>query len=741
MAPPRRKVRRNAGAKAKKKAAPPGARPVHDVASSDSDSRTGSSRSSDEDCSSSESECSDEDDPRDYKKGGYHPVTPYQLYGSRHRVLSKLGAGAFSTVWLCADEKASVEHVSGASGPDLVAMKVCMSKKSVTEQAVDEVTLLERLQTGSASPHVVQMRRHFWHSGPNGRHKCMVFEVMGENLLALVKHYDYKGIPVPVVKRLSRHTLQGLQYIHSRGVIHTDVKLENVLLQRHDLCELIVDAHRAHRAFTEQKSGAATVLSKNQKKKMKKKQKNAQAKGETKEESDGEGGADTAVAAKGTAEVASGAAAGVAAGDDDADRAAAAACGTPVPPARQKDRLSSLKPEQVFAKLADFGNACRSNRPVTDDIQTRQYRSPEVIIGADWNETADVWSAACMFFELLTGDFLFDPRTGKDWNRDEDHLALMIELLGDHPPKEWTMSGKYAREFFSNAGKLKHIKSLKFWSLSSVLTEKYEFEDEEAEQISSFLLPMLVWEPKKRQSAADALKHPWVLPLPGEIDVPPEPKPEDAPTQGAVEEKDLPRPARDSTPDDQTSTTVHTDSSAGAGGESQSSVEAPAPTQSGSEPTKNEPPEAAEASTQGGLDADKEQQDTGEPQMSVGDAGTGKEAAPEALAEATGDEKPKLPTDPQAYANVVQPDGTENGAKSTVSDQAKEVSKADSPKNEHSSEMPTTTDEAVDGSAEIADKEVATHDDKENCVEEEDADPAGTGGKAKKKKKKNKNKK
>ncbi|CAK0810526.1 unnamed protein product [Prorocentrum cordatum] len=90
---------------------------------------------------------------------------PYQLYSGRYRVLSKLGAGAFSTVWLCADERDQRED-----GPDLVAMKVCKSKKSVTEQAEDEVLLLERLESGGASPsHVTQMRGHFWHSGPNGR--------------------------------------------------------------------------------------------------------------------------------------------------------------------------------------------------------------------------------------------------------------------------------------------------------------------------------------------------------------------------------------------------------------------------------------------------------------------------------------------------------------------------------------------------------------------------------------------
>ena len=44
-----------------------------------------------------------------------------------------------------------------------------------------------------------------------------------------------------------------------------------------------------------------------------------------------------------------------------------------------------------------------------------------------------MWSLACVVFELVTGDLLFDPKSGEKWNRDEDHLALFMELLGRMP--------------------------------------------------------------------------------------------------------------------------------------------------------------------------------------------------------------------------------------------------------------------------------------------------------------------
>ena len=72
---------------------------------------------------------------------------------------------------------------------------------------------------------------HFKHKGPNGTHICMVFEVLGENLLGLIKRHQSKGVPVPIVKQIAKQILLGLDYMHRVcGVIHTDLKPENVLI-------------------------------------------------------------------------------------------------------------------------------------------------------------------------------------------------------------------------------------------------------------------------------------------------------------------------------------------------------------------------------------------------------------------------------------------------------------------------------------------------------------------------------
>ncbi|KAI5124387.1 hypothetical protein M0805_008272, partial [Coniferiporia weirii] len=129
---------------------------------------------------------------------------------------------------------------------------------------------------------------------------------------------------------------------------------------------------------------------------------------------------------------------------------------------------------------------------------------------SDWDCTADIWSAACVVFELLTAEYLFDPQSqGALFSKDDDHMAQIIELLGD-PTLDVKMGGRYSREIFDSVGTLRYIKSLKPWPLRRVMTEKYLFTKSDAESLCAFIEPMLRVDFRARARASDMIDHPWL---------------------------------------------------------------------------------------------------------------------------------------------------------------------------------------------------------------------------------------
>lgn len=110
------------------------------------------------------------------------------------------------------------------------------------------------------------------------------------------------------------------------------------------------------------------------------------------------------------------------------------------------------------------------------------------------NARSSLFPSPPQAFELATGDFLFDPHTGEAHDRDEDHIALVMELMGPLPRKV-AMSGKYSREYFDRDGNLRCVKNLRPWPLERVLVEKYGWAPAAAADFADFLLPMLAVDP------------------------------------------------------------------------------------------------------------------------------------------------------------------------------------------------------------------------------------------------------
>ena len=168
-----------------------------------------------------DSDSSEDEGLPDYKIGGYHPVHVGEVFQDRYVVIQKLGWGHFSTVWLAKDKKFDT----------YVALKVQKSAQHYIEAAYDEVEILDQVSSfwrkhewqeslkhyykdnpkvikeihnSSKFCHTIQLLNSFMHHGPNGKHYVMVFEILGVNLLEIIKRYDYKGIPLHLVRELAK---------------------------------------------------------------------------------------------------------------------------------------------------------------------------------------------------------------------------------------------------------------------------------------------------------------------------------------------------------------------------------------------------------------------------------------------------------------------------------------------------------------------------------------------------------
>jgi serine/threonine protein kinase len=635
---------------------------------------------------------SEDEGIEDYKDGGYHPVYIGECLIGRYVVLQKLGWGHFSTVWLCKDLKYDT----------YVAIKLQKSASHYLEAAFDEVEILQKAVKHSETKewyedlkdldggrrkkysrddcYTVQLLNAFIYQGPYGKHFCMVFEILGVNLLEIIKRYKYKGIPIHLCRKMARQLLIGLHYLHTHcGIIHTDLKPENVMLclDQKELDDIIkhkqlykndatenrlrnlrakigVEVKDEIKISDQEKNSVSTTDTEKKKedtiestldqmqpkKKFSEIEENTDKKNlnfskkedasrvvdgeevvnETKGSKEGERGKKEEILEE--KEMTSPSETN---GDSNASSQVSGSLRdivdllilthedmereinrlmieeppkdktehkrlkkrvkrkmkrhqkrwnkmseteqqkyqlareslelrlqhqrnsnvsndpnvqmeiskTSNDPPKVEDELAVIEstpqtPEEVEVrynedafdlstglrknfklKIADLGNGCWTHYHFQPEIQTRQYRGPEVILGINYNETADLWSLACMLFEMLTGDFLFDPKKSGDFKKNDDHLAQMLELLNEFP-KNWSTIGTNSKRYFDKDGRLKKIKSLRFWGLKDILIQRYKMAENEALALEDFLLPMLRVLPQERATAKEMMNHPWL---------------------------------------------------------------------------------------------------------------------------------------------------------------------------------------------------------------------------------------
>ncbi|KAG3245107.1 hypothetical protein PI124_g10153 [Phytophthora idaei] len=176
---------------------------------------------------------------------GYYSTTIGEVLNGKYRVLGAVGKGVFSTVLRCH----CITPLEADSGGSLsvVAVKLIRNNDVMRDAAQTELKLLKEL--GERDPrdkkHCIRLLDSFTHRN----HVAMVFEPMQMNVREAMKKFGGKGgISIQAVRVFSKHLLIALNHLESCGVIHADIKPDNVLLDEKQTTIKLCDFGSAFKA-------------------------------------------------------------------------------------------------------------------------------------------------------------------------------------------------------------------------------------------------------------------------------------------------------------------------------------------------------------------------------------------------------------------------------------------------------------------------------------------------------------
>lgn len=125
-----------------------------------------------------------------------------------------------------------------------------------------------------------------------------------------------------------------------------------------------------------------------------------------------------------------------------------------------------LKPENILLcnpkrsaiKIIDFGSSCQLGQRLYQYIQSRFYRSPEVLLGLPYDMAIDIWSLGCILVEMHTGEPLFNG------HNEFDQINKIVEVLGmppDHMLEHGSKTKRYFDRFPDGSWQIKRLKEAK----------------------------------------------------------------------------------------------------------------------------------------------------------------------------------------------------------------------------------------------------------------------------------------
>ncbi|KAF2019533.1 kinase-like protein [Aaosphaeria arxii CBS 175.79] len=170
---------------------------------------------------------SDAGGTRRYVSGGCHPMHIGDvLNNGRYEIVNKIAPGWLSIVWAARDNQ---------NANKIVAIKVLRADRSQGE--VNELKVLQHIEANGNTEHpgrrfLPQLLDYFYCEGPNGRHLCLVLNVLGPTLRSIRWDSEFSPrLPCSLSRHVSRQLILAVDFLHSIGIVHGDISEDNIAFQ------------------------------------------------------------------------------------------------------------------------------------------------------------------------------------------------------------------------------------------------------------------------------------------------------------------------------------------------------------------------------------------------------------------------------------------------------------------------------------------------------------------------------
>lgn len=331
----------------------------------------------------------------------------------KYIAIKQIGKGRFSTVWLC------IKYDTR----NYVSIKIFdISSYSV---GLNEYKTIKTIKNNYCVSYIDE----FEYNG----HVCIVQELCAGSLYSIMKNQFPHGFPLHVVNKIIIQILHALSYIHEKiHIVHADLKPENILLVGHsiDVDNIIklIDNTKPKTKRIETKNALALRISKLMSKyecnnDSEQSESECAFDSKTDETDSGYDSIET------NSDICSSHSSIISRtfldSDDDTSHSDSI---------QSKKIVDNIYFDNIRVILSDFGNSMTIDELTKcGDIQTRHYRSPEIILRLPINYKIDIWAFGCTVYELLTGNVLFNPNSTQNITCDMQHLYDIQQMLGVFP--------------------------------------------------------------------------------------------------------------------------------------------------------------------------------------------------------------------------------------------------------------------------------------------------------------------